>query len=93
MSGLDEEGNSVRTFQICPTDSSVSHWVRTRFIPRRGASQVYVEIRFTMMECSTMPFSYRSCKETFNFYYYQSDEDNATPTQPAWMENPYNKVR
>ncbi|XP_055045467.1 ephrin type-B receptor 4b isoform X2 [Misgurnus anguillicaudatus] len=92
MSGLDEEGNSVRTIQICPMDSSTSHWLRTRFIPRRGASQVYVEIRFTMMECSAMPSSYRTCKETFNFYYYQSDEDNATPTYPAWMENPYSKV-
>ncbi|XP_016430064.1 ephrin type-B receptor 4b, partial [Sinocyclocheilus rhinocerous] len=48
MSGLDEEGNSVRTFQICPVDTSVSHWLRTRFIPRRGATQVYVEIRFTV---------------------------------------------
>ncbi|XP_051517010.1 ephrin type-B receptor 4b isoform X2 [Myxocyprinus asiaticus] len=92
MSGLDEEGNSVRTFQICPVDSSVSHWLRTRFIPRRGASQVYVEIRFTMMECSAMPSNYRTCKETFNLYYYQSDEDNATPTHPTWMENPYSKV-
>uniref|UniRef100_A0A673JE08 receptor protein-tyrosine kinase n=1 Tax=Sinocyclocheilus rhinocerous TaxID=307959 RepID=A0A673JE08_9TELE len=44
MSGLDEEGNSVRTFQICPVDTSVSHWLRTRFIPRRGATQVYVQI-------------------------------------------------
>ncbi|KAL1249148.1 hypothetical protein QQF64_020153, partial [Cirrhinus molitorella] len=92
MSGLDEEGNSVRTFQICPMDTSVSHWLRTRFIPRRGASQVYVEIRFTMMECSAMPSSFRTCKETFNLYYYQSDEDTASSTHPAWMENPYSKV-
>ncbi|KAI2643829.1 Ephrin type-B receptor 4b [Labeo rohita] len=92
MSGLDEEGNSVRTFQICLTDTSLSHWLRTRFIPRRGASQVYVEIRFTMMECSTMPSSFRTCKETFNLYYYQSDEDTASSTHPAWMENPYSKV-
>uniref|UniRef100_A0A671N3P0 receptor protein-tyrosine kinase n=1 Tax=Sinocyclocheilus anshuiensis TaxID=1608454 RepID=A0A671N3P0_9TELE len=92
MSGLDEEGNSVRTFQICPMDTSVSHWLRTRFIPRRGATQVYVEIRFTVMECSAMPSSFRTCKETFNLYYYQSDEDTASSTHPAWMENPYSKV-
>ncbi|XP_067227778.1 ephrin type-B receptor 4b [Chanodichthys erythropterus] len=92
VTGLDEEGNSVRTFQICPMDSPVSHWLRTRFIPRRSASQVYVEIRFTVMECSAMPSSYRTCKETFNLYYYQSDEDTATSTHPAWMENPYSKV-
>ncbi|MEQ2218482.1 hypothetical protein XENOCAPTIV_003800 [Xenoophorus captivus] len=34
----------------------------------------------------------RHCKETFNLYYYQSDSDEATPTHPAWMENPYTKV-
>uniref|UniRef100_A0A672QAV1 receptor protein-tyrosine kinase n=1 Tax=Sinocyclocheilus grahami TaxID=75366 RepID=A0A672QAV1_SINGR len=92
MSGLDEEGNSVRTFQICPMDTAVSHWLRTRFIPRRGATQVYVEIRFTVMECSAMPSSFRTCKETFNLYYYQSDEDIASSTHPAWMENPYTCV-
>ncbi|XP_077097972.1 ephrin type-B receptor 4b [Siphateles boraxobius] len=92
VTGLDEEGNSVRTFQICPLESVSSHWLRTSFIPRRGASQVYVEMRFTMMECSSMPNTYRTCKETFNLYLYQSDEDTATHTHPAWMENPYIKV-
>ncbi|XP_067301453.1 ephrin type-B receptor 4b isoform X1 [Pseudorasbora parva] len=92
LTGLDEEGSSVRTFQICPMESPLAHWLRTRFIPGRGASQVYVEIRFTMMECSAMPSSYRTCRETFNLYYYQSDEDTATDTHPAWMENPYSKV-
>ncbi|KAK1803390.1 hypothetical protein P4O66_020731, partial [Electrophorus voltai] len=92
MSGLDEEGNSVRTFQICPSDSSASHWLRTRFVPAGGASQLYVELRFTMMECGTITSTMRACKETFNVYYYQSDRDRATHTQPAWMENPYAKL-
>ncbi|XP_035377201.1 ephrin type-B receptor 4b [Electrophorus electricus] len=92
MSGLDEEGNSVRTFQICPSDSSASHWLRTRFVPAGGASQLYVELRFTMMECGTITSTMRACKETFNVYYYQSDQDTATHTQPAWMENPYAKL-
>nr|XP_046175704.1 ephrin type-B receptor 4b-like isoform X2 [Oncorhynchus gorbuscha] len=93
MSGLDDEGTSVRTYQLCPGDSSTSHWLRSRLIPRRTASVLYVEIRFTMMECSSLPFnSHRSCKETFNLHYYQTDTDEATNTHPAWMENPYTKV-
>uniref|UniRef100_A0A3P8XY58 receptor protein-tyrosine kinase n=1 Tax=Esox lucius TaxID=8010 RepID=A0A3P8XY58_ESOLU len=93
MSGLDDEGSSVRTYQLCPGDSSTSHWLRSRLIPRRTASVLYVEIRFTMMECSSLPYnSQRSCKETFNLYYYQTDADDATNTHPAWMENPYTKV-
>ncbi|XP_041840653.1 ephrin type-B receptor 4b isoform X2 [Melanotaenia boesemani] len=90
VSGFDDESNSVRTFQICTPNSPSSYWLRTRWIPRRGATKVYVEIRFTMMECS--PLNQRHCKETFNLYYYQSDSDEATPTHPAWMENPYTKV-
>uniref|UniRef100_A0AAY4CBZ7 receptor protein-tyrosine kinase n=1 Tax=Denticeps clupeoides TaxID=299321 RepID=A0AAY4CBZ7_9TELE len=92
VSGLDDEGNSVRTLEFCPDDSSVSHWLRTRLIGGRGASQLYVEVRFTMMECSAHPTHHRACKETFNLYYYESDRDEATPTHPAWMENPYKKL-
>lgn len=93
VSGLDEENNSVRTYQICQTDSSSSHWLRSGFIQRQGASQVYVELRFTMMECSSRSTHHRSCKETFNLYYYQADSNEATSTYPPWMENPYTKVR
>ncbi|CAN9501436.1 unnamed protein product [Ophioblennius macclurei] len=92
VSGLDEENNSVRIYQICQTDSSSSHWLRSGFIQRRAASQVYVELRFTMMECSSTSIHHRSCKETFNVYYYQADSDEATATYPPWMENPYTKV-
>ncbi|XP_067112731.1 ephrin type-B receptor 4a isoform X2 [Osmerus mordax] len=92
VSGHDEENNSVRTYQICQTVGSASHWLRSRLIGRREASQVYVELRFTMIECSSRDTHSPSCKETFNLYYYQADSDEATPTHPAWMENPYTKV-
>lgn len=42
------------------------------------------------MDCSRL--NRRHCRETFNLYYYQSERDEATPTHPAWMENPYVKV-
>lgn len=83
----------MRIYQIlsCQTGSSSSHWLRSGFIPRQGASQVYVELRFTMMECSSSTH-HRSCKETFNLFYYQTDSDDATSAYPPWMENPYTKV-
>ncbi|XP_034463516.1 ephrin type-B receptor 4a isoform X3 [Hippoglossus hippoglossus] len=92
VSGLDDENNSVRTYEICQSDSSSSHWLRSGFIPRRGASQVYVELRFTMLECSSRSTHHRSCKETFNLYYFQADSNEATANYPPWMENPYTKV-
>uniref|UniRef100_H3CXF1 receptor protein-tyrosine kinase n=1 Tax=Tetraodon nigroviridis TaxID=99883 RepID=H3CXF1_TETNG len=93
VSGLDEENNSVRIYQIlsCQTGTSTSHWLRSGFIQRQEASQVYVELRFTMIECSSRTH-HRSCKETFNLYYYQTDSDDATSAYPPWMENPYTKV-
>ncbi|XP_038587798.1 ephrin type-B receptor 4b-like isoform X4 [Micropterus salmoides] len=90
VSGLDDESNSVRIYEICTPNSPSSYWLRTRWIPRRAATTLYVEIRFTMMECAGL--NQRPCKETFNLYYYQSDSDEATPTHPSWMENPYTKV-
>lgn len=82
----------MRTNQICQTDGLSSHWLRSGLIQRRGASQVYVELRFTMIECSSSVTHHRSCKETFNLFYYESDSDSATETSPFWMENPYVKV-
>lgn len=46
VSGFDDESNSVRTFQICTPDSPNSYWLRTRWIPRRAATTLYVEIRW-----------------------------------------------
>uniref|UniRef100_A0A3Q3GZV7 Eph LBD domain-containing protein n=1 Tax=Labrus bergylta TaxID=56723 RepID=A0A3Q3GZV7_9LABR len=89
-SGLDDEMNSVRTYVICTPESPSSYWLRTRWIPRKAATTLYVEIRFTMTECAGQ--NHRHCKETFNLFYYQSDSDEATPTHPSWMENPYTKV-
>ncbi|KAM9827130.1 ephrin type-B receptor 4b-like [Neosynchiropus ocellatus] len=88
VSGLDDEGNSVRIHEICTLGDPDSYWLRTRWIPRREATTLYVEIRFTMVECSLKAH----CKETFNLYQYQADSDEATATHPAWMENPYVKV-
>uniref|UniRef100_A0A3B5MCM9 receptor protein-tyrosine kinase n=1 Tax=Xiphophorus couchianus TaxID=32473 RepID=A0A3B5MCM9_9TELE len=88
LSGLDEDSNSVRTFQICTPSSPASYWLRTRWIPRRAATTLYVEIRW--VEPPSGPR--RQEVETFNLYYYQADADEATPTHPAWMENPYTKA-
>uniref|UniRef100_A0A669C487 receptor protein-tyrosine kinase n=1 Tax=Oreochromis niloticus TaxID=8128 RepID=A0A669C487_ORENI len=89
-SSRDDDHNTVRTYEICTIASSSSYWLRTRWIPLKAATTVYVEIWFSMMECSSL--SRQPCKETFNLYYYPSDADNATLTSPAWMENPYIKV-
>ncbi|OCT90957.1 hypothetical protein XELAEV_18019575mg [Xenopus laevis] len=93
MSGLDDEGTPVRTYEICNAHlSNQNNWLRTNYIQRGLASNAYVEITFTMLECSFLSRAGRSCKETFNLYYYQANHDLANDHFPPWMENPWVRV-
>lgn len=90
---MDEEQNSVRTFEICAVHQpNQNNWLRTTFVHRSGATHVYAELRFTVVECFSIPVVSRSCKETFNVFFYEANSDVATAVFPAWMENPYVKV-
>ncbi|XP_076867821.1 ephrin type-B receptor 2-like [Brachyhypopomus gauderio] len=93
VSGYDEHMNTIRTYQVCNVfDSNQNNWVRTKYIRRRGAQRIHVEMKFSVRDCSSIPRVPGSCKETFNLYYYESDADTATKTSPPWMENPWTKV-
>eukprot|EP00066_Takifugu_rubripes_P022639 XP_011611905.1 PREDICTED: ephrin type-B receptor 2 [Takifugu rubripes] len=93
VSGYDENMNTIRTYQVCNVfDSNQNNWVRTKYIRRRGAQRIHVEMKFSVRDCSSIPNVPGSCKETFNLFYYESDADTATRTSPAWMENPWIKV-
>lgn len=43
-SSRDDDHNTVRTYEICTIASSSSYWLRTRWIPLKAATTVYVEI-------------------------------------------------
>uniref|UniRef100_A0A8B9H190 receptor protein-tyrosine kinase n=1 Tax=Astyanax mexicanus TaxID=7994 RepID=A0A8B9H190_ASTMX len=91
--GYDENMNTIRTYQVCNVfDANQNNWVRTKYIPRRGAQRIHVEMKFSVRDCSSIPRVPGSCKETFNLYYYESDADTATKVSPPWMENPWIKV-
>ncbi|XP_062449623.1 ephrin type-B receptor 2 isoform X2 [Rhea pennata] len=93
VSGYDENMNTIRTYQVCNVfESSQNNWLRTKYIRRRGAHRIHVEMKFSVRDCSSIPNVPGSCKETFNLYYYESDFDSATKTFPNWMENPWMKV-
>uniref|UniRef100_F7CRM0 Ephrin type-B receptor 3 n=1 Tax=Xenopus tropicalis TaxID=8364 RepID=F7CRM0_XENTR len=93
VSGYDEASNPIRTYQVCNVrDGNQNNWLRTQFIPRQDVQRVYVELKFTVRDCNSLPNIPGSCKETFNFFYYESDSDSASADSPFWMENPYMKV-
>ncbi|XP_051895605.1 ephrin type-B receptor 2 [Pristis pectinata] len=93
VSGYDETMNTIRTYQVCNVfEASQNNWLRTKYIKRRGAQRIHVEMKFSVRDCSSIPNVPGSCKETFNLYYYESDTDSATKSTPHWMENPWMKV-
>ncbi|XP_069753106.1 ephrin type-B receptor 3-like isoform X3 [Narcine bancroftii] len=93
VSGYDDGMNPIRTYQVCNVmDANQNNWLRTTYIERKDVQRVYVEMKFTVRDCNSIPNIPGSCKETFNLFYYESDTDSATTTTPFWMENPYVKV-
>uniref|UniRef100_A0A3Q4I725 receptor protein-tyrosine kinase n=1 Tax=Neolamprologus brichardi TaxID=32507 RepID=A0A3Q4I725_NEOBR len=93
FSGYDENMNTIRTYQVCNIfNSSQNNWVRTKYIRRRGAQRIHVQMKFSVRDCSSIPNVPGSCKETFNLYFFESDLDKATKLYPPWMENPWVKV-
>ncbi|KTG01954.1 hypothetical protein cypCar_00009092 [Cyprinus carpio] len=93
VSGYDDHLSPIRTYQVCNVlEPNQNNWLRTDFIPRRGVLRVYVELKFSVRDCGSIPNIPGSCKETFNLFYYESDGDLATASSPPWRENPYVKV-
>nr|NP_001084070.1 ephrin type-B receptor 1-A precursor [Xenopus laevis]Q91571.1 RecName: Full=Ephrin type-B receptor 1-A; AltName: Full=Tyrosine-protein kinase receptor XEK; Flags: Precursor [Xenopus laevis]AAA74888.1 receptor tyrosine kinase [Xenopus laevis] len=93
VSGYDENLNTIRTYQVCNVfGPKQNNWLLTTFIPRRGAHRVYVEMRFTVRDCSSLPNVPGSCKETFNLYYYETDSNIENKISTFWNESPYLKV-
>ncbi|XP_061696045.1 ephrin type-A receptor 4-like isoform X2 [Syngnathoides biaculeatus] len=73
---MDEKNIPIRTYQVCNVlQPNQNNWLRTDWIPRSGAQRVYVEVKFTLRDCNSLPGVTGTCKETFNLYYHESNED------------------
>ncbi|XP_036409671.1 ephrin type-A receptor 4-like isoform X2 [Megalops cyprinoides] len=76
VSIMDEKNTPIRTYQVCNVmEPSQNNWLRTDWIPRGGAQRVFIEIKFTLRDCNSLPGVMGTCKETFNLYYYESNND------------------
>ncbi|XP_056148955.1 ephrin type-A receptor 4b isoform X2 [Lampris incognitus] len=77
ISVMDERNTPMRTYQVCNVmEANQNNWLRTRHISRDGAQRVYIEIKFTLRDCNSLPGVSGTCKETFNMYYYESNNAN-----------------
>lgn len=41
---------------------SQNNWLRTVWIPREGARRIYIEVKFTLRDCNSMPGVLGTCK-------------------------------
>ncbi|XP_043388264.1 ephrin type-A receptor 10 isoform X2 [Chelonia mydas] len=76
ISGVDENYKPIRTYQVCNVmESNQNNWLQTGWIARRSGQRIFIELKFTLRDCNSIPGVVGTCKETFNLYYVESDSD------------------
>ncbi|KAJ6663412.1 hypothetical protein lerEdw1_009491 [Lerista edwardsae] len=76
ISGVDENFRPIRTYQICNVmEPNQNNWLQTGWVARRGGQRLFIELKFTLRDCNSIPGVVGTCKETFNLYYAESDAD------------------
>ncbi|XP_078281259.1 ephrin type-A receptor 8 isoform X2 [Rhinoraja longicauda] len=89
ISEMDEFFTPIHTYQVCNVMSpNQNNWLRTNWLQRNGAHRMYIEVKFTLRDCNSMPGVAGTCKETFNLYYFESDRDIG----PNVLENQFVKI-
>uniref|UniRef100_A0A3Q3B6Y5 receptor protein-tyrosine kinase n=1 Tax=Kryptolebias marmoratus TaxID=37003 RepID=A0A3Q3B6Y5_KRYMA len=83
---VDEDYAPIHTYQVCRVmEQNQNNWLHTNWILTEGAQRVYIELKFTLRDCNSLPGGVGTCKETFNMYYYETDDR-------AMKENRYIKI-
>ncbi|XP_051781617.1 ephrin type-A receptor 7 isoform X1 [Erpetoichthys calabaricus] len=76
ISGLDENYTPIRTYQVCQVmEPNQNNWLRTNWIEKGNAQRIFIELKFTLRDCNSLPGVLGTCKETFNLYYQETDSD------------------
>ncbi|KAI1231257.1 Ephrin type-A receptor 10, partial [Lamprotornis superbus] len=76
ISGVDETYRPIRTYQVCNVmEPNQNNWLQTGWIARRDGQRIFIELKFTLRDCNSIPGVTSTCKETFNLYYVESDSD------------------
>ncbi|KAK0139261.1 Ephrin type-A receptor 7 [Merluccius polli] len=89
ISGLDENYTPIRTYQVCQVmESNQNNWLRTNWIEKGDAQRIFVELKFTLRDCNSLPGVVGTCKETFNIYYQETESE----TGRSLRESQYVKI-
>uniref|UniRef100_A0AAZ3ST33 receptor protein-tyrosine kinase n=1 Tax=Oncorhynchus tshawytscha TaxID=74940 RepID=A0AAZ3ST33_ONCTS len=86
---VDENYAPIHTYQVCKVmEHNQNNWLQTNLILNEGAQRVFVELQFTLRDCNSLPGGVGTCKETFNMYYYESNDEEGRNLR----ESQYSKV-
>lgn len=86
---VDENYAPIHTYQVCKVmEQNQNNWLLTSWISNEGASRIFIELKFTLRDCNSLPGGLGTCKETFNMYYFESDDENGRNVK----ENQYIKI-
>ncbi|XP_072370012.1 ephrin type-A receptor 6 isoform X1 [Scyliorhinus torazame] len=86
---MDERNRPIHTYQVCNVmEPNQNNWLRTNWISREAAQKVYVELKFTLRDCNSIPWVLGTCKETINLYYMESNESHGV----KFKQNQYTKI-
>ncbi|XP_072556370.1 ephrin type-A receptor 6 isoform X2 [Paramormyrops kingsleyae] len=81
---MDEHNRPIHTFQVCHVmEPNQNNWLRSNWISREAAQKIYVELRFTLRDCNSIPWVSGTCKETFNLFYMESNDPHSTRFRPS----------
>ncbi|XP_072571866.1 ephrin type-A receptor 8 isoform X2 [Paramormyrops kingsleyae] len=79
INGMNEYFSPIQAYQVCNVRSpGQKNWLCTNWIQRDGAQHIYIEVKFILRNCNSMPGVLSTCKETFNLYYFETDHDVGT---------------
>lgn len=85
------KGINWRSYVVCDVAyHNVNNWLWSPFIDRGLANRLYIEIQFTIRDCSLFPGNALSCKETFSLLFYEFDA--ATREPPPWQPDSYKLI-
>uniref|UniRef100_A0A8B9JW47 receptor protein-tyrosine kinase n=1 Tax=Astyanax mexicanus TaxID=7994 RepID=A0A8B9JW47_ASTMX len=86
---VDENYAPIHTYQVCKVmEHNQNNWLQTNWILNEGAQRVFVELKFTLRDCNSLPGGLGTCKETFNVYYYESNDEDGRNVH----ESQYTKI-
>ncbi|XP_016852146.2 ephrin type-A receptor 5 isoform X4 [Anolis carolinensis] len=86
---VDENYAPIHTYQVCRVmEQSQNNWLLTNWISNSGASRIFIELKFTLRDCNSLPGGLGTCKETFNMYYFETDDEDGRNVK----ENQYIKI-